>query len=200
MLREPRRLVSSALAIILGVAFTCATLILGSSLSRSYTDQVAGRVGDASVVVTGSALSPATVKAIGTVPGVTATRPLVEYGTMVGTPEFYVQIVPHQVHQLVEQCGKPLHLRLQKRNDGRCRKALVDGSSKAGQPPPRPIKRFESNGLLCRQSRCLLRSHWELLFHNRNVLGTVAQHSEILIGIAFVDLFEKAPVSLVHVC
>lgn len=93
VLREPRRLVSSALAIILGVAFTCATLILGSSLSRSYTDQVAGRVGDASVVVTGSALSPATVKAIGTVPGVTATRPLVEYGTMVGTPEFYVQIV-----------------------------------------------------------------------------------------------------------
>ena len=47
VLREPRRLLSSALAIVLGVAFTCATLILGSSLSRSYADKVAGRVNQA---------------------------------------------------------------------------------------------------------------------------------------------------------
>ena len=51
MLREPRRLISSSLAILLGVAFTCATLLLGGSLSKTYADQVAGQVGDANVVV-----------------------------------------------------------------------------------------------------------------------------------------------------
>ena len=35
-----RRLAASALAIALGVAFTCATLLLGSSLERGYARQV----------------------------------------------------------------------------------------------------------------------------------------------------------------
>ncbi|MEZ5090305.1 MAG: hypothetical protein R2719_11645 [Micropruina sp.] len=34
-------LAASALAIVLGVAFTCATLLLGTQLERSYGDRVA---------------------------------------------------------------------------------------------------------------------------------------------------------------
>ena len=93
VLREPRRLLSSALAIVLGVAFTCATLILGSSLSRSYADQVAGRVKDASVVVNAAAITPETVAQINALPGVTGTRPLVESGRSAGSPAYYVQIL-----------------------------------------------------------------------------------------------------------
>ncbi|QIK72824.1 FtsX-like permease family protein [Propioniciclava coleopterorum] len=95
MLREPRRLISSSLAILLGVAFTCATLLLGGSLSRSYADQVAGRAGDAAVVVDGtrSAGLPTDVPAaIAAVPGVTATRPLVSGSQVYGSPQFYLMV------------------------------------------------------------------------------------------------------------
>lgn len=95
MLREPRRLLSSALAILLGVAFTAATLLLGASLSRSYADQVAGRAGEAAVIVEskGEGLPADLPDAISALPGVTGVRPLIESGRFMGSPEFYVQIL-----------------------------------------------------------------------------------------------------------
>ena len=96
MLREPRRLISSSLAILLGVAFTCATLLLGGSLSKTYADQVAGQVGDANVVVdaTRSAgLAPDVPDLIAKAPGVTGVRPLAQGGQMYGHPQSFVAAV-----------------------------------------------------------------------------------------------------------
>ncbi len=52
MLRQPRQLISAAIAILLGVAFVAATLVFSSSLNNGMTTLVAGQVGDAKVVVT----------------------------------------------------------------------------------------------------------------------------------------------------
>lgn len=52
MLREPRRLLSAALAIVLGVAFVAATLLLGSSLSATMNDAAARELGSSAAVVT----------------------------------------------------------------------------------------------------------------------------------------------------
>lgn len=81
LLREPRRLAASALAIVLGVAFTCATLLLGTQLERSYGDRVAGRLGDATVVVDasrGGGVTAATLDRLAGQPGVTATRAYID--------------------------------------------------------------------------------------------------------------------------
>lgn len=75
-----RRLAASALAIALGVAFTCATLLLGSSLERGYIDRAAGSLGDAAVVVVpASVLGPDAVAAIAARPGVTGVEPRVDH-------------------------------------------------------------------------------------------------------------------------
>ncbi len=78
-----RRLAASALAIALGVAFTCATLLLGSSLERGYARQVAGWLQDASVIVQPAAtLGPDAVAQLAAVPGVTAVDPRVDHWAM----------------------------------------------------------------------------------------------------------------------
>ena len=96
MLREPRRLISSSLAILLGVAFTCATLLLGGSLSKTYADQVAGQVGDAAVVVDATRSAGLAVDVpdlIAKTPGVTGVRPLAQGGQMYGQPQTFVMAV-----------------------------------------------------------------------------------------------------------
>lgn len=78
-----RRLAASALAIALGVAFGCATLLLGSSLERGYADRVAGWIGDATVVVqAATVLEPAAVAEIAAAPGVTSADPRVDHWAM----------------------------------------------------------------------------------------------------------------------
>lgn len=77
MLREPRRLVSAALAIVLGIAFVTTTLLLGAAMSDAVSRNAAGSVGDASVVVTrpqgpkAATISAETVDAARRLPGVT---------------------------------------------------------------------------------------------------------------------------------
>jgi putative ABC transport system permease protein len=73
VLREPRRLISSALAIVLGCRVHLRDLAARRSLSKTYADQVAGRVKDASVVVNAAAITPETVAQINALPGVTGT-------------------------------------------------------------------------------------------------------------------------------
>jgi len=51
MLREPRRLIASIIAIAVGVAFAAATFFLSASLEKSINSQVAGPAEGASVVV-----------------------------------------------------------------------------------------------------------------------------------------------------
>ena len=78
--RETRRLLSSAIAIVLGVAFVAATLLLGDALNASMRDAAAGPVGAASVVVTGENYQRVPQSAIATIealPGVTAVRPVI---------------------------------------------------------------------------------------------------------------------------
>lgn len=81
--RTGRRLAASALAIALGVAFTCATLLLGSSLEHGYADRVAGWIGDAAVVVQpATVLEPDAVASLAGVPGVTSVDPRVDHWTV----------------------------------------------------------------------------------------------------------------------
>ncbi|WP_168582777.1 ABC transporter permease [Gephyromycinifex aptenodytis] len=54
MFAYPRRLLATALAIVLGVAFVTAALALGATLSATIEEQAAGTIGDAAVVVTRS--------------------------------------------------------------------------------------------------------------------------------------------------
>ncbi len=78
MLREPRRLLSSAVAIVLGVAFVASALLLGDALNTTMRAAAAGTVGDAAVVVSptsGSApLATEARDAVRAVPGVAAVR------------------------------------------------------------------------------------------------------------------------------
>lgn len=77
MLREPRRLLSAGLAIVLGIAFVTATLLLGDTLNAAVRRQAAESVGDASVVVSAVSgpntgfLRPDAVDTIRRLPGVT---------------------------------------------------------------------------------------------------------------------------------
>jgi len=74
MLREPRRLIASIIAIAVGVAFAAATFFLSASLEKSINTQVAGPAAGASVVVSSSAGGPVPVSLIPklkALPGVT---------------------------------------------------------------------------------------------------------------------------------
>ena len=101
MLREPRRLIASIIAIAAGVAFVAATLVLSASLERSITRDLAGpSVGSAVVVEptltdTGppTLISDAVVAEIKRVQGVTRVRPqLFAFFTMkLGSGEQFLQ-------------------------------------------------------------------------------------------------------------
>jgi len=74
MLREPRRLIASIIAIAVGVAFAAATFFLSASLEKSINSQVAGPAEGASVVVSiaqGGLVPPALVTKLKQQPGVT---------------------------------------------------------------------------------------------------------------------------------
>lgn len=97
MLREPRRLISSGVAIVLGVAFVAAALLLGDALNATLKDAAAGTVNGASVVITRSkgdaVITPAVVDAVRRAPGITDVRPTVTAGVSIGVggrEDFYV--------------------------------------------------------------------------------------------------------------
>ena len=74
MLREPRRLIASIIAIAVGVAFAAATFFLSASLEQSINAQVAGSAQGASIVVAsdrGGLVPPALVTKLSQLPGVT---------------------------------------------------------------------------------------------------------------------------------
>lgn len=94
MLTQPRRLLSAAVAILLGVGFVAAALFLGGSLTGTIERAAAGSIGDAAVVVsrpapsdraaadsgqaaTDAMVTPAYAAAVRGVPGVTGTRELI---------------------------------------------------------------------------------------------------------------------------
>lgn len=78
MLREPRRLIASIIAIAVGVGFAAATFFLSASVEKSINTQVAGAAAGASVVVSpgksGQLIAPDVVAKLKTVPGVTQVR------------------------------------------------------------------------------------------------------------------------------
>lgn len=78
MLREPRRLIASIIAIAVGVGFAAATFFLSASLEKSINTQLSGAAADASVIVSpgnnGSMVTPAMIKAFKAIPGVTQVR------------------------------------------------------------------------------------------------------------------------------
>ena len=74
MLREPRRLIASIIAIAVGVAFAAATFFLSASLEKSINAQVAGPAEGASLVVSsgqGGMVPPAFLTKLAQQPGVT---------------------------------------------------------------------------------------------------------------------------------
>lgn len=76
MLFESRRLLSSALAICLGVAFVTTSLLLGDALTSTMRASAAGPIGDAAVIVTPSEnlISPEDVTRIAQLPDVDSVR------------------------------------------------------------------------------------------------------------------------------
>ena len=74
MLREPRRLIASVIAIAVGVAFAAATFFLSASLEKSINSQVAGPAQGASLVVSadrGGLVPPTVISKLKQQPGVT---------------------------------------------------------------------------------------------------------------------------------
>jgi putative ABC transport system permease protein len=74
MLREPRRLIASIIAIAVGVAFAAATFFLSASLEKSINSQVAGTAAGASLVVSSTnqdTVPPALITKLAQQPGVT---------------------------------------------------------------------------------------------------------------------------------
>ena len=74
MLREPRRLIASIIAIAVGVAFAAATFFLSASLEKSISAQVAGPAQGASLVVLSTykdMVPPALITKLSKQPGVT---------------------------------------------------------------------------------------------------------------------------------
>ena len=74
MLREPRRLIASIIAIAVGVAFAAATFFLSASLEKSINSQVAGMAAGASLVVSSTnqdTVPPALITKLAQQPGVT---------------------------------------------------------------------------------------------------------------------------------
>jgi len=79
MLREPRRLIASIIAIAVGVAFAAATFFLSASLEKSVDAQLAGPAADASLVVFmnefgGQMVPPSVVAKAKQLPGVSHVR------------------------------------------------------------------------------------------------------------------------------
>lgn len=82
MFTHPRRMISAALAVVLGVAFVAAALFIGNSLSTAMERTVAGAVGDATVVVSRDknaqkdvpTIPDSYVASVRAVPGVTEVR------------------------------------------------------------------------------------------------------------------------------
>lgn len=78
MLREPRRLIASIIAIAVGVGFAAATFFLSASLEKSINTQLSGAAVNASVVVSpsngGKLITPAMLTAFKAIPGVTQVR------------------------------------------------------------------------------------------------------------------------------
>ena len=73
MLREPRRLIASIIAIAVGVAFAAATFFLSASLEKSISAQVAGPAQGASLVVSSTykdMVPPALITKLAQQPGV----------------------------------------------------------------------------------------------------------------------------------
>ena len=86
MLTQPRRLISAAIAVLLGVAFVAAALGVGAALSATVERSARTSIGDAAVVVSptqergrppADPVSGAYVDAARALPGVTAVKPLV---------------------------------------------------------------------------------------------------------------------------
>lgn len=85
MLSSPRRLLSAALALVLGIGFVAATLILGTSLDASLRAAAGGAIRDAKVVLTADndspeplALTDAYIDEVAALPGVDRVRPTVD--------------------------------------------------------------------------------------------------------------------------
>jgi putative ABC transport system permease protein len=77
MLREPRRLIASIIAIAVGIGFAAATFFLSASLEKSINTQMAGAAANAAVVVspgTGSLITPSMITQFKAIPGVTQVR------------------------------------------------------------------------------------------------------------------------------
>ncbi len=71
MLREPRRLIASVIAIAVGVAFAAATFFLSASLEKSINTQVSGFAQGASLVISEGPVTPALVAKVRALPDVT---------------------------------------------------------------------------------------------------------------------------------
>lgn len=92
MLTSPRRLLSAALAIVLGVGFVAASLMLATSMDATVRAAAGGAIRDAKVLITQDPesgeeprLTQAYVDALATVPGVDRVRPTVNtYAMSVG--------------------------------------------------------------------------------------------------------------------
>ena len=85
VLSSPRRLLSAALALVLGIGFVAATLILGTSLDASLRAAAGGAIRDAKVVLTADndspeplALTDAYIDEVAALPGVDRVRPTVD--------------------------------------------------------------------------------------------------------------------------
>lgn len=77
MLREPRRLIASLIAVVVGVAFASATLVLFASLKESLDGFSAGAATDSAAVVqegSGQKITPAVADEIRRLPGVTGVQ------------------------------------------------------------------------------------------------------------------------------
>jgi putative ABC transport system permease protein len=71
MLREPRRMIASIIAIAVGVAFAAATFFLSASLEKSINTQVSGFAQGASLVISEGPVTPAFVAKLRALPDVT---------------------------------------------------------------------------------------------------------------------------------
>jgi len=94
MRRSLGRLAAAGIAIAIGTAFVTATLIAGDVFSRTTTDALTARYGDADVVVTGPD-ADASLAAVKAAPGVTAAAPL-QFGyaqVSVGTKSEYLSLL-----------------------------------------------------------------------------------------------------------
>lgn len=113
MLTQPRRLISAAIAVLLGVAFVAAALGIGGALRATIERAAGASIGDAAVVLTpkrdrhGPAADPVPgsyVAAVRALPGVSGVRPLVNtvlaHETSGQTAPTAAQTLPHSGYTL----------------------------------------------------------------------------------------------------